>query len=164
MTEETKQNNPEENKEAISIAKRNLRLFKRIALGKNKPPMFLRVLCWVNMGWSTLMLLYHLFIGVVMSVSAFKLSNFDDEIDAIGGKYFFTYALLHAIAIFGVILMWRLKKTGFYIFTGATALMPFLYSIMAKQLNIELTLLLFSAAAIGLFAINWKLFDRSESQ
>lgn len=162
MMEENTKIETEEDKEAISIAKRNLRMLKRIALGRNKPPFFLRILCWANLGWSFLMVIYNFFIGIVMNISALKVQNFDSEITRMGGKYFFTYAVLHLIAMFGVLLIWRIKKSGFYIYTISTAIMPFLYLLMARQIKIELTLLLFSALSIGLFALNWKQFAKKE--
>jgi hypothetical protein len=151
----------EKKAEPISIVVRNLRLLKRIILGKNKPSMFLRILCWFYLGWSLLMILYYGAVGLLIGTSAIH----DTAFEAIGGKYFFVYACLHALAFIGVVFMWRLKKTGFYIFSIPTFFMPFLYLIMTwnwreglseKSNKIELVIFLFSIISIGIFAVNWK--------
>ena len=164
MTEENKniEAQEDESKQPISIARRNLRLLKRIALGKNKPPFFLRTLCWIGMTWEILMILYWLFVGIAFYLPTFGLRS-TGVITGLGAKYFFTYAVLHAIALFGILLMWRVKKTGFYIYAVVTGIMPFLQMIMARQIRIDLTILLFSGVAIGLFALNWKLFNKEEA-
>jgi len=151
----------EKKAEPISIVARNLRLLKRIILGKNKPSMFLRILCWFYLGWSLLMIIYYGSVGLLISSSAIH----DKAFEAIGGKYFFVYACLHALAFIGVVFMWRLKKIGFYIFSTPTFVMPFLYLLMTwdwreglseKSNKIELLIFLFSIISIGLFALNWK--------
>jgi hypothetical protein len=147
--------------EPISIVARNLRLIKRIILGKNKPPHFLRILCWFYLGWSLLMILYYGAVGLLIKSSAIQ----DLALEAIGAKYFFVYACLHALAFIGVIFMWRLKKIGFYLFSVPTLVMPLLHLLMSwnwreglseKFNKIELIIFLFSIISIGLFAINWK--------
>jgi len=166
MTEELKQKpesqeDTEKDIEPISIATRNFRLLKRVILGKKKPPLFLRVLCWINMTWSLLMVVYYGTVGILIVTSFMH----DKVFEEIGGKYFFVYTCLHALAFIGAVLMWRLKKIGFYIFTIATGIMPFLYLLMTwewtetlanKWNKIEPIILLFSLVTIGLFALNWK--------
>jgi len=151
----------EKKAEPISIAARNLRLLKRIVLGKNKPPMFLRILCWFNLGWSTLMIIYYGFVGVLIASDFIQ----DEAFDEIGSKYFFVYTCLHITAFVGAIFMWRMKKLGFYLFSIPTLIMPFLFLIMTwkwsedlatKSGKIELITFLFSIITVGLFAINWK--------
>ena len=151
----------EKKSEPISIAARNLRLLKRIVLGKKKPSRFLRILCWFNMGWSSLMIIYYSIVGLLIKTAFIH----DNVLSTIGGKYFFVYALLHAFALLGTILIWRLKKIGFYIFSISTIIMPFLYLAMTWNLETELSdktskfewiVLLFSITTIALFAINWK--------
>ncbi len=151
----------EKKAEPINIVARNLRLLKRIILGKNKPPHFLRILCWFYLGWSLLMTTYYGAVGLLIRSSAIH----DSTLEAIGAKYFFVYACLHALAFIGVIFMWRLKNIGFYIFSTPTFVMPLLYLLMtwnwreglSEKLNkIELIIFLFSIISMGLFAINWK--------
>ena len=147
--------------EPISIAANNLKLLKRLILGKNKPPMFLRILCWFYLVWSLMMIIYYGSVGLLISTSAIH----DAVFETIGGKYFFFYAGLHALAFIGAVFMWRLKKIGFYIFSIPTFVMPFLYLLMTwnwreglseKSNKIELVIFLFSMISIGLFAVNWK--------
>ena len=168
MTEEEKIA-VEKKAEPIRIVSRNLRLLKRIILGKNKPPLFLRILTWFYLGWSLLMTLYYGAVGLLISASAIH----DTTIESIGGKYFFVYAFLHALAFIGAVLMWRLKKIGFYVFSIPTFIMPFLHLLMTwnwteslseKSNKIELIILLFAIISIGLFAINWKSLNLTKRQ
>lgn len=151
----------EKKSEPINIATRNLRLLKRIVLGKKKPPLFLRILCWFNLAWSALMAAYYGLVGVLVATSFIH----DKVFETIGAKYFFVYAGLHLIAFIGVVFIWRLKKLGFYLFSISTLVMPFLYLLMTwnwsenlaeKWNKIEPLILIFSVITIGLFAINWK--------
>ena len=151
----------EKKTEPIRIVSRNLRLLKRIILGKNKPPLFLRFLGWFYLGWSVLMVIYYGTVGLLISTSAIH----DATLESIGGKYFFVYACLHALAFLGAVFMWRLKKIGFYIFSIPTFIMPFLHLLMTwkwteslseKSNKIEPIILFFSIISIGLFAVNWK--------
>ena len=151
----------EKTAQPISIVARNLRLLKRIILGKNKPPIFLRTLCWFFLGWSLLMIIYYGAVGLLIRTSAIHEAAFKE----IGAKYFFIYTCLHALAFIGVVLMWRLKKIGFYIFSIPTFILPFLHLLMTwnwreslseKSNKIELVIFLFSIISIGLFAVNWK--------
>ena len=86
----------EKKTEPISILSRNLRLLKRIILGKNKPSMFLRILCWFYLGWSLLMTLYYGAVGLLISSSAIH----DKAFEAIGGKYFLCLCLFACIGFY----------------------------------------------------------------
>lgn len=143
----------------ISILKRNLRLAKRLILGTKKPPFFLKIVSWVFLGWSLLMVIFNLFVSLT-----YKIGNTFSREDYISRelwpKYFMTYSLLHLVALIGVILMYRKKLTGFYIFSIATILMPFWeYLIFQEKFKFEFTVFLFSIIAIALFAANWRVFD-----
>ena len=160
MTEEEKIA-AEKKAEPINIAARNLRLLKRIILGKNKPTMFLRILCWFYLGWSLLMIIYYGAVILIISTSAIH----DKQFDETGSKYFIVYTCLHIAAFAGIILIYRMKKLGFYLFSIPTLIMPFLHllmtwnwreSISQKTNKIELVVFLFSIISIGLFAVNWK--------
>jgi hypothetical protein len=156
MSTSEQKNNPNEARE-VSILKRNLRLLKRVALGKQAPPMFLKVLCWIFLAWDLLMIIAYVFIGISGSI----LDVFDSsagEVDELTPKYFFTYALLHAISLLGVILMYRRRLTGFYLFLAANLAMPFWVYIITRHWKFELWIFLFSVVSIALFAINWNKF------
>jgi len=143
----------EKKSEPISIAARNLRLLKRIILGKKKPPMFLRVLCFINLGWGALMIIGFGIVTLLLGLSMLD----ESEVAPMDTKYFMVYTCLHIVAFVGVILMWRMKKLGFYLFSISTIIMPFLLFIMKHEWDKDFQIILpFSLLAIGLFAINWK--------
>ena len=150
----------DKSKDATSIAKKNLKRLKRVALGKEKPPMFLRLLCWIHLAWGLLMFVGFIFVGLFINSSLAGTMKIPVELLALGGKFFVFYAVLHLIAILGVILMWRIKLIGFYLFAGATFIMPFLPIFFTGVFVVDINTLLFSLLSIGLFALNWKLFNK----
>ncbi len=155
-------NNQEDNyaeTREVSILKRNLRLAKRLILGKNKPPFFLRIVSWAFIIWSLLMTIYFLFNSLFHKFGVTQ-ENADDNIDENTSKFFITYAFLHFIAMIGSILLYRKKLTGFYIFSITTILMPFWEYIILGEFSVFfLSTLIFSLASIILFAVNWRVFD-----
>lgn len=73
-----------------------------------------------------------------------------------------TVSLICAIiALFGVIMMWRLKKTGFYLFTGAKVIAIILPIIMIGGLVGGMTLFgaIFPIAFIIMYAVNLKAME-----
>lgn len=156
MSEATQQRDPNEARE-VSILKRNLRLLKRIALGKKTPPMFLKVLSWIFLGWDLLIAVVFVFIGLSDSL----LDVFDSSSTDVGEltpKYFYTYAILHMVSLLGVIFMYRRRLTGLYIFAVVNLIMPFWVFIVTRHWEFEPWSLLFSIVSIALFAINWNKF------
>lgn len=150
------QDNPNESRE-VSILKRNLRLAKRIVLGKQQPPKLLMILCLLFMGWDLLMILGFGFIGLGGSI----MDVFDSSAGAkndLTPRYFYTYAFLHLISLVGGVLMYRRRLTGFYIFAGVNIVMPFWAAIITKKWEFEIWWMIFSLLAIALFAINWNKF------
>jgi hypothetical protein len=141
----------------VSILKRNLRLLKRIVLGKNPPPVYLKVITWIFLGWSLAMIIAYLFMALT-----FKIGNAVTDtmslMDALTPKYFFTYALVHCAALVGTILMYRKKILGFYIFSIATILMPFWEFIIKRTFQFHVYVFLFSLVSIGLFALHFYVF------
>lgn len=104
------------------------------------------------------MIIGFLFIGVGGSI--FDVFNNDIKDSAeLTPKYFYTYAVLHMVSLLGVILMYRKKLTGFYIFGVSNLLMPFWAMIITKYMTINWYVVLFSVVSIGLFAINWSKFQ-----
>lgn len=141
----------------VSILKRNLKLLKRVVLGKQAPPMFLKILCWTFIGWSLLMILGFVFIALSSSMlDAFEGTSI--QADIFTTKYLFTYAILHGVSLLGVILMYRRRLTGWYIFTVANLLMPFWTYLINRKLIFDWTVFIFSLIAIALFALNWNQF------
>jgi hypothetical protein len=149
-------NNPNEIRE-ISILKRNLRLLKRMALGKKTPPMFLKIVCYIFLAWDFLMILFFTLAGVFKSVLGLMQTETMSGPE-ITSKYLFTYALLHGVSLLGVLFAWRKKVIGFYIFAVANILMPFWYFFITKDFQFETKAFIFSLIAISLFAVNWRVY------
>ena len=103
----------EETKE-ISIIMRNLRLIKRLVFGKKNPSLFLRVIAITAMGWSLLIILALL--GLLFLLYFTPEVGVLDDLNAISDRFYISYIGLHLFASLGVILMWRTKLMGFYIF------------------------------------------------
>jgi hypothetical protein len=154
---------PNESKE-VSILKRNLRLVKRIVLGKNRPSIYLRVLCWIFLTWSLIMALGNLFIftmnmvtGQTSSIESAS-SNGYSTMGELPTQYFISYSFVHLVAIIGVVLMYRKKVFGFYIFALATLLMPFWSFFYTKVFEFNLYITLFSIISVVLFALHFYVF------
>jgi len=137
----------------VTVLKRNLRLLKRMILGKKKPPFFLRMVCVVNFAWSGLMILYYGILGFAISLKAqYFIGGYFDEL---GAKMFLVLVFLHLIAIFGVILMYRKKALGFYIYSIAALLMP-IYMMVNASFSEVFIMFASSLVMIVLFAMNYK--------
>lgn len=158
-TSEVQQRDPNEARE-VSILKRNLRLLKRMVLGKQKPPVFLRILSWSFLAWDLLMIIVFAFIGLGVMLG-------DDKIlqDALTTKDLFIYVILHGVSLLGVILLYRKKLTGFYIFSVANISMAVWFFILGDAMNSTSDsaiswwwVLTFSLVSILLFALNWNKF------
>ena len=149
------ENNSNQAKE-VTILRRNLRLLKRMILGKNKPPFFLRMMCVINFVWSSLMVFYYGFLALVISIKgpAIKGGYFDDLI-AYGAKMYLVLVVLHLFALLGAVLMYRQKRIGFYIYSFAVILMP-LYMLVNVTYNEVLIMFASSGIMVGLFALNYK--------
>lgn len=148
MTEETRE---------ISILKRNLRLIKRIILGKENPSLFLRVIAIASMGWSLVITLAML--GLLFLISFTPDVAVLDDLDMLDHRFYISYVGLHLISIIGVILMWRKKVTGFYIYTLIGILIPFWNSFFLPVFEINYFLLSVSVVFIALFGLNWRTFN-----
>jgi preprotein translocase subunit SecG len=147
---------PNESKE-VSILKRNLRLLRRIILGKTPPPLYLKVICWIFLAWSLAMIIAFMFMSLTFKIGN-SFTDAQSNLDALTPKYFFTYALVHCVALIGVILMYRKKITGFYIFGVATMLMPFWEFAIKRTFDFNLYIFLFSLVSVGLFALHFYVF------
>lgn len=151
MTEETKE---------ISILKRNLRLIKRIVFGKQKPSLFFRIIAIASMGWSLIIVLAML--GLLFLISFTSEVAVLDDLDTLNYRFYISYVGLHFISIIGVILMWRKKITGFYIYTLVGIIIPFWNSFFLPVFEINYFLLAISGIFIALFGVNWKFFNQKE--
>lgn len=150
------ESNSNQSKE-VTLLKRNLRLLKRLILGKKKPPFFLRMMCVINFVWSSLMVLYYSIVAFVISFEGNVLNGgYFDDLKSMGSKVFMVLVVLHLIALFGAILMYRQKRLGFYIYSFAEILMP-LYMLSVNISNNDFLIMFASSGImIGLFALNYK--------
>ncbi len=135
----------------ISILKRNLRLLKRIIFGKKKPPLFLRVVSILAIVWSLLTII------ALLSILALLLFSSDvavvADLQAIDLKFYISYAGLHLVTVLAVILMWRQKIFGYYLFILTNLLMPFWVSFFLPVFRFNVYFLIPSGAFIFLFGI-----------
>ncbi len=151
--------NPNEARE-VSILKRNLRLLRRIVLGKEKPPFFLRILSLLFIGWDLVMTIVFAFIPLVgtLFVDIFEGSE-------LTAKDFYVYVVLHIISLVGVILMYRRRLFGFYLFAGSNIGMAIWFFINGDAMDGTDSgsiswwwVLTFSLVSILLFMLNWNKF------
>jgi hypothetical protein len=153
MSDTTNIKDPNEAKE-VSILKRNLKLLKKVVLGKTPPPLYLKVICWIFIGWTLAMIIAFMFMSLTFKIGN-SFTDVQSNLDELTPKYFFTYAMVHCAALVGLILMYRKKITGFYIFGVATLLMPFWEFAIKRTFDLDVKILLFSVVTVGLFALHF---------
>lgn len=74
-----------------------------------------------------------------------------------GGKRFFiTGFILYTFSWVGALQMWKFKKIGFHLYTGAQIFILLLPVIMIKTYPFSILSLLFTAVFVGGYAINLK--------
>jgi len=142
--------------QTVSLLKKNLRLFKRLALGKKTPPFLLKWTCLIFLSWDLLMIIFLLLLSLFTSLAGIFYE--ESAGDVLTLSYVFSYMILHVVSLVGVLLAWRKKLTGFYIYAIANGLMPFWRFIMDGKMDWDLTVFVFTAVAIGMFAINWRTY------
>jgi len=135
--------------------KQTAKIAKSVILGKNKPTLILRFLCWFTIIWDGVLMLYFMGSGLVFWIS--KVS-FEDHplLHGFTKEYCFTLAIIHFISLFAAILMYRLKKNGFYIYIVANislVVAPFYY---LESIQVDYIVVVFTLAMIGLFASQFK--------
>lgn len=134
---------------------------KQVILGKEKPPFLLRTVCSITFTWSGIMMLFLSLSGLVAFISGKDL--FDIEMfQGTTPKLFLSYAALHFLMILGAVLMWRLNKSGFYLYTFAsitTLVFLYLNFLHFDDFNWK-DIVVFSATLglIALFGLHWKKF------
>lgn len=133
-----------------------IRLVKRILFGKKDPPRLLKWTCVAFLVWSVIVAALMAGMGVFSLVgdpvsSAHKGVR---QLMEIGPKFFFTYSALHIIIIVSIMLMWRLKSSGFGLLVFANAALVFLPFYMIEKLDFPTPSLVYSLICVGLFAIH----------
>lgn len=153
MTEETKE---------ISIIMRNLRLIKRIILGKKNPSLFLRIVCFASFFWSLIIILA--LVGLLFLIYVTPEAPVLDDLNGLSNRFYISYIGLHGLAILGTILMWRKKIVGFYLFSMVSLLMPFWMSFFLPVFSFNFYWLIPSLVFIALFGLNWLAFKKKEEE
>jgi len=148
----------------VSMLKRNLRLLKRILLGKKQPSMFLKILCFIFLAWDFLMVIGFIFIGFANKLGDYMGGGGQKISPELLIKYFFTYSILHFVSFFAVLGMWRKNVIGFYMFVIVNLLMPFWYFFITGIWEFQIWVLGFSLVSIALFAVNWKAFNLKKKE
>ena len=135
--------------------KQTIKIAKNILLGKNKPSAILRFLCWFTLIWDGLLLLYFFSSAIVFWVSDISFSD-NPLLEGFTKEFCFTLGVIHSVSFLSAALMYRLKKTGFYLYVIANislVVAPFIYlnSIKADYIVVVFTLIM-----IGLFISQFK--------
>lgn len=73
-----------------------------------------------------------------------------------GRRFFITGFILYTFSWVGALQMWKLKKIGFHLYTGAQIFILLLPAIMIPSYPFSIFSLLFTAVFIGGYAINLK--------
>ena len=89
---------------------------------ENKRPTFLTVLCILTFIGSGLGTLTYLLMTVGMGSLMSYLGSFGGGGLGGGTTYFAIGTALAAASLYGAIMMWKLKKMGFYIYVGANVI------------------------------------------
>ncbi|MCD6564567.1 MAG: hypothetical protein J7K53_01350 [Bacteroidales bacterium] len=120
-------------------------------------PTFLTVLCiltFIGSGLSALVLL----IGLVAAGAASSvLSSIPGmgDISGLGSGYFIVVLVLALASLYGAIMMWQLKKMGFYLYSVANVIALFIPIIMAAG-KFSIFGLVITALFITLYGLNLK--------
>lgn len=114
MTNETKE---------ISIIKRNLRLIKRIILGKKNPSIFFMIISIMSMLFSLVTIL--IILGVLFLIYISPEVEVLKDLSLLDHRFYVSFIVLNIISIFGVVLMWRKNIIGMYVYILIGVLISF---------------------------------------
>jgi len=115
-----------------------------------KRPGFLTVLCILTFIGSGLSLLSYLLLVIAAGALGSVMESIPgwSEIANMGILYLILFAVLSAASLFGAIMMWQMKKLGFYIYAAA--------QVIAMVLGFTVMGLIFTALFIVLYFLNFK--------
>jgi len=139
--------------ELLRDIKKIMRFFKRIALGENSPSKYLRILCWINLGWSFLMIICLLFF-VLLSATELKfqtkglLSNFIHELNAFP---FIIWACFHGVIALSIVFIWRQKMLGLIFYCIGSIAPPIYLYFLDVPISELYYMLITSVICIALF-------------
>jgi hypothetical protein len=123
-----------------------------------KRPTFLTVLCiltFIGSGLSTVLYLiaviaFGAISGVLDSVPGFGAMG-----DA-GLAIFAVFFVLAFLSLFGAIMMWKLKKTGFYLYTAANIIALILPFVLFSGVPVNIFGIIITVGFIAMYAANLK--------
>lgn len=130
--------------------KAGIRLAKRIVLGKEKPPVVLRVLSWFTIIWSSLIAIFMIASGLY----AYLESDFLAQNSALADftpKFCFSYATLHGLSLFSGILTYRKKLSGLYLYIITNVSMVILPFVLLNNQQFDIVPVAFTLIMIGLY-------------
>ena len=150
--------------EETSTFAKTRRVLQKLILGTRRPPVFLRILSIIAMTWDILLILLFVVLALFSLLGedvlmAYKLEKFLEST-----RFLFTYAHLHLFSFLGVVLMWRRKMFGFYLYAFMNLLMPIITYLMLDDTPFPVESLIFSGVMIGLFALNIGVLKDKESR
>jgi len=125
------------------------KLAKRIILGKNKPTPLLLFLCWFTIIWSVICAFFMFAFGAFELIKPSE--NAIAGIENFTPKFSFIYGSLHLISLLSAILMYRLKKIGFFLYFFSNIAMVVLPTFYLKE-KVNYFLVAITLVLIGLFA------------
>lgn len=120
-------------------------------------PTFLTVLCiltFIGSGFSALFLLIGLVAAGALSGVLGSIPGLGD-MGGFGSGYLVIVLVLALASLYGAIMMWKLKKMGFYLYSGANAIALFIPMIMASG-KFSVFGLIITALFIFLYGLNLK--------
>ena len=138
-----------------TTTKAGVRLVKRVILGKNKPPVIIRALAWFTMVWSFILAILSALLAVYALIHEDRMNKIEG-INGLGFNFFISYAILHLLAIFSGVLLYRMKKFGFYLFAACSVLISILPYTMISGVGFEPLMLIFGLIFLGLWATQFK--------
>ena len=135
--------------------KKTASIVKKIILGENKPTPILRFLCWFTIVWDTIILLYMVVSGLIFMIKIGDFSN-NELLKDFNQEFCFTYAFVHGISLLSAILMYRMKRIGFFIYTATNIAMLVVLFIYIDGFRSDYLIVTFTLFMIGLFATRLK--------
>jgi hypothetical protein len=127
-----------------------------------KRPDLLTVLCVLTFIGSGLAVFSNLLIYLTYDEMLKMIEEYEIEIPGFymmmsGGKKFFIAGfILYSFSCYGALQMWKLKKLGFHLYTGAQILILLLPVVMISSYQFSIFSLLFTAIFVIGYAVNYK--------
>ncbi|MBW6489908.1 MAG: hypothetical protein K0B15_01825 [Lentimicrobium sp.] len=129
-----------------------------------KRPTSLSLLCILTFIGSGISLISSVFVFaafdiIPLAIEEVKMPEAEQMLELIiaAGRPFFAYmAILYAISLVGAIMIWKLRKTGFHLYTTSQLLMLILPSVIIDNYQLPWTSILLTASFIMAYGLNLK--------